>query len=52
MPLDDLNQDMSALLLSLAQGDSPPVHAPRVTESLIRYGVTESWSYYKDREQA
>lgn len=35
MPLDDLNQDMGSLLLSLAQGDSPPVHAPRVTESLI-----------------
>jgi hypothetical protein len=35
VPLDDLNQNMSSLLLSLAQGDSPPVHAPRVTESLI-----------------
>ncbi len=35
VPLDDLDQDMGSLLLSLAQGDSPPVHAPRVTESLI-----------------
>ena len=49
MPLDDLDQDMRPLLLSLAQGDSPPVHAPRVTESLIRYGVTESLSYYMGR---
>ncbi len=35
VPLDNLDQDMGSLLLSLAQGDSPPVHAPRVTESLI-----------------
>ena len=35
VPFDDLDQDMGSLLLSLAQGDSPPVHAPRVTESLI-----------------
>ncbi len=35
VPLHDLDQDMGSLLLSLAQGDSPPVHAPRVTESLI-----------------
>jgi hypothetical protein len=34
-PFDDLDQDMGSLLLSLAQGDSPPVHAPRMTESLI-----------------
>ena len=34
-PLEELGQDMCSLLLSLAQGDSPPVHAPRVTESLI-----------------
>lgn len=47
VPLDDLDQDIGSLLLSLAQGDSPPVHAPRVTESLICYGVTESLSYYK-----
>jgi hypothetical protein len=33
--LDDLDQDMGSLLLSLAQRDSPPVHAPRMTESLI-----------------
>ncbi len=36
VPLDDLDQDMSSLLFSLAQRDSPPVHGPRVTESLIR----------------
>jgi hypothetical protein len=35
VPLDDLDQDMGSLLFSLAQRDSPPVHAPRVTESLI-----------------
>lgn len=35
VPLHDLDQDMGSLLFSLAQGDSPPVHAPRVTESLI-----------------
>jgi hypothetical protein len=34
-PFDDLDQDMGTLLLPLAQGDSPPVHPPRVTESLI-----------------
>lgn len=45
--LDDLDQDMHSLLLSLAQRDSPPVHPLRVTESLIRYGVTESLSYYR-----
>ena len=36
VPLDDLDQDMSSLLLSLAQDDFPPVHTPRVTESLAR----------------
>ncbi len=49
VPLDDLDQDMSSLLFSLAQGDSPPVHAPTVTESLICWGVTKSLSYYKKR---
>src|SRR5579864_1162467 len=51
VPLDDLDQDMGSLLLSLAQGDSPPVHAPRVTESLICKGVTESLSYYTHAEE-
>lgn len=34
MPLEELDQDVGSLLLSRAQGDSPPVHAARVTESL------------------
>ena len=51
VPLHDLDQDMGSLLLSLAQGDSPPVHAPRVTESLICYGVTKSLSYYNVTSQ-
>ncbi len=33
-PFEDLADDMGALLLFLAQGDAPPVHKPRVTESL------------------
>ena len=33
-PLEDLDQDMCSLLLSPAQRDCPPVHSPRVTESL------------------
>ena len=33
-PLEELGQDMRSLLLSPAQRDCPPVHAPRVTESL------------------
>ena len=33
-PLEELGQDMCSLLLSPAQRDCLPVHAPRVTESL------------------
>lgn len=33
-PLEDLNQYVGSLLLSPAQRESPPVHDPRVTESL------------------
>ena len=33
-PLEELDQYVGSLLLSLAQGDSPLVHSPRVTESL------------------
>jgi hypothetical protein len=35
-PLENLNQEMCSLLFSPAQGDCPPVHAPRVTESPTR----------------
>jgi len=42
----DARQDMHALVLHLGQGDRLPVHPPRVTDSLTRYGVTESWTYY------
>ena len=43
----DARQDMQALVLPLGQGDCLPVHPPRVTDSLTRYGVTESLTYYK-----
>jgi hypothetical protein len=33
-PLEEMNQDVCSLLLSLAQGDCLPVHGARVTESL------------------
>jgi hypothetical protein len=40
------SEDVHAMLLLLVQGDRLPGHAPRVTKSLIRSGVTKSWSYY------
>jgi hypothetical protein len=40
------NEDVHAVLLLLVQGDRLPGHAPRVTKSLSRWGVTESLSYY------
>ena len=45
----DARQDMQALVLPLGQGDCLPIHPPRVTDSLTRYGVTKSLTYYKTR---
>jgi len=40
------SEDLSTLLLLLRQGDRLPVHYSRVTESLARYRVTNSLTYY------
>lgn len=42
-----LGEDVHAALLLLGQGDRLPGHSPRVTDSLTRYGVTNSLTYYK-----
>jgi len=42
----DVRQHMQPLVLPLGQGDRLPVHPPRVTDSLTRWWVTESLTYY------
>ena len=44
--LEDLDQYVRSLLFPPAQRESPPVHGPRVTESLSSWGVTFSLSNY------
>ena len=42
----NLGEEMHAVVLLLGQGDRLPVHSPRVTDSLARWRVTKSLTYY------